>query len=120
MACGKRIDLPGLPHVAIEAKHLSQHQEELWEGRENADELPRAGEMLIKVVGIDSCCFEVLQQNDRQRDDGTFLYLSHCKLVTVTTHDLHLVYFPTLLPAVPLQKPLLDDLWKVGISLWFP
>mmetsp|Transcript_62817 Transcript_62817/g.137607 ORF Transcript_62817/g.137607 Transcript_62817/m.137607 type:complete len:210 (+) Transcript_62817:408-1037(+) len=28
----------GLPHVAIEAKNLSQHQEELWEGRENADE----------------------------------------------------------------------------------
>jgi hypothetical protein len=31
-----------LPHVAIEAKNLSQHQEELWEGRENADELPPA------------------------------------------------------------------------------
>ena len=59
-----------LPHVAIEAKNLSQHQEELWEGRENADELPPAlpcrlwsglrtdfgrwGTWDVEAIGIDS------------------------------------------------------------------
>ena len=121
-----------LPHVAIEAKNLSQHQEELWEGRENADELPslpcrrpksglrtdfgRWGTWDVEAIGIESYWF--MFQTTKWPTMGWWkLFLnifftwdfwnSKWDNFTWLLHNypwpaFGVLCFPTLLPAVPL------------------